>query len=136
VIGENIFTHQVEERIQETVSNPLLFDPYPPEIVGRQTQLFIGKNTQQTLIQQLLEKVGIRASPRQMDELFRYIKGPQERMDKGEAQITFYQVKKLLKELQKGYTMEEFWRLVEQITHQKPKLTETESESKQPEKSP
>ena len=57
-------------------------------------------------------------------------------MDKGETQITFYQVKKLLKELQKGYTMEEFWRLVEQITHQKPKLTETEKNPKLPEKSP
>ncbi len=124
IIGENIFTHQVEEQIEETMANPLLFEPFPPEIVGRQTQLFIGRNTQQTLIQQLLESAGVRASPRQMDELFRYIKGPQERMDKGETQITFYQLKKLLKDLQKGYTMEEFWRLVEQITHQKPKIPE------------
>jgi 2-isopropylmalate synthase len=129
IIGENIFTHQVEEQIQETMANPLLFEPFPPEIIGRQTQLFIGRNTQQTLIQQLLESAGVRASPRQMDELFRYIKGPQERMDKGETQITFYQLKKLLKELQKGYTMEEFWRLVEQITHQKPKIPETKPET-------
>jgi isopropylmalate/homocitrate/citramalate synthase len=129
IIGENIFTHQVEEQIQETMANPLLFEPFPPEIVGRQTQLFIGRNTQQTLIQQLLESAGVRASPRQMDELFRYIKGPQERMDKGETQITFYQLKKLLKDLQKGYTMEEFWRLVEQITHQKPKIPEIKPEA-------
>jgi hypothetical protein len=59
-----------------------------------------------------------------MDELFRHIRGPQESLDKGEAQMTFYQVKKLMKDLQKGYTMEEFWRLVEQITRQKPKLPE------------
>jgi hypothetical protein len=31
-----------------------------------------------------------------------------------------------MKDLQKGLTMEEFWRLVEQITGQKPKLPETE----------
>lgn len=43
-------------------------------------------------------------------------------MDKGEAQMTFYQVKKLLKDLQKGLIMLEFWRLVEQVTRQKPKL--------------
>jgi len=128
IIGENIFTHQVEEEIQETMANPLLFEPFPPEIVGRQTQLFIGRNTQQTLIQKLLENAGVRASPRQMDELFRYIKGPQERMDKGETQITFYQLKKLLKDLQKGYTMDEFWRLVEQITHQKPKIPEIKTQ--------
>jgi len=36
--------------------------------------------------------------------------------------MTYYQVKKLMKELLKGYTMDEFWRLVEQVTRQKPKL--------------
>jgi 2-isopropylmalate synthase len=122
IIGENIFAHEVEEQVEEVMAYPLLFEPFPPEIVGRETSLFVGRNTGQTLIQQLLEKAGIRASPRQMDELFRHIKGPQERLDKGEAQMTFYQVKKLLKDLLKGYTMDEFWRLVEQITRQKPKL--------------
>ena len=84
--------------------------------------IFIGRNTGQTLIQKLLEKAGVRASPRQMDELFRRIKGPQESLDKGEAQMTYYQVKKLMKELLKGYTMDEFLRLVEMVTRQKPKL--------------
>jgi hypothetical protein len=36
--------------------------------------------------------------------------------------MTYYQVKKLMKELLKGYTMDEFWRVVEQVTRQKPKL--------------
>jgi hypothetical protein len=64
-----------------------------------------------------------------MDELFRYIKGPQESLDKGESQMTFYQVKKLLKDLQKGYTMWDFWRLVEKITRQKPKLQATDKKT-------
>ncbi len=122
IIGENIFTHEIEEDVEEMLSQPLVFEPFPPEIVGRETMIFIGRNTGQTLIQKLLEKAGIRASPRQMDELFRRIKGPQESLDKGEAQMTYYQVKKLMKELLKGYTMDEFWRLVEQVTRQKPKL--------------
>ena len=57
-----------------------------------------------------------------MDELFRRIKGPQESLDKGEAQMTYYQVKKLMKDLLKGYTMDEFWRLVEQVTRQRPRI--------------
>ena len=122
IIGENIFTHEVEEDVEEMMSQPLVFEPFPPEIVGRETMIFIGRSTGQTLIQKLLEKAGIRASPRQMDELFRRIKGPQESLDKGEAQMTYYQVKKLMKELLKGYTMDEFWHLVEQVTRQKPKL--------------
>ncbi|MCW3996546.1 MAG: hypothetical protein NWE98_10435 [Candidatus Bathyarchaeota archaeon] len=122
IIGENIFTHEVEEEVEEMMAHPLVFEPFPPEIVGRETMIFIGRNTGQTLIQKLLENAGIRASPRQMDELFRRIKGPQESLDKGEAQMTYYQVKKLMKDLLKGYTMDQFWRLVEQVTRQKPKL--------------
>ena len=122
IIGETIFTHEVEDEVEEMMSQPLVFEPFPPEIVGRETMIFIGRNTGQTLIQKLLENVGIRASPRQMDELFRRIKGPQESLDKGEAQMTYYQIKKLMKELLKGYTMDEFWRIVELVTRQKPKL--------------
>jgi isopropylmalate/homocitrate/citramalate synthase len=124
IVGDGIFAHEVDQELEEMQAHPLLFEPFPPQIVGRETTLFIGRNTGQTLIQQLLEKAGIRASPRQMDELFRHIKGPQERLDKGESQMTFYQVKKLMKDLQKGYTMWDFWRLVEQVTRQKPKLPE------------
>ncbi|MCW4053622.1 MAG: hypothetical protein NWE84_01705 [Candidatus Bathyarchaeota archaeon] len=122
IVGDSIFAHEVDQELEEMQAHPLLFEPFPPEIVGRETSLFIGRNTAQTLIQRLLENAGVRASPRQMDELFRHIKGPQERLDKGESQMTFYQIKKLLKDLQKGYTMWDFWRLVEQVTRQKPKL--------------
>jgi len=129
IVGDGIFAHEVDQELEEMRAHPLLFEPFPPEIVGRETTMFIGRNTEQTLIQQLLENAGIRASPRQMDELFRHIKGPQERLDKGESQMTFYQVKKLMKELQKGYSMWDFWRLVEQITRQKPKLQEDKKNS-------
>ncbi len=123
IIGENIFAHEVEEEVEEMMAHPLVFEPFPPEIVGRETTVFVGRNTGQNLIQEMLEKAGIRASPRQMDELFRRIKGPHEGLDKGEAQMTYYQVKKLMKDLQKGYTMDEFWRLVEQVTRQKPRMS-------------
>jgi len=36
-----------------------------------------------------------------------------------------------MKELLKGYTMEEFWRLVEQVTRQKPNLPKDKQHSKQ-----
>jgi 2-isopropylmalate synthase len=122
VVGDNAFTHEVDEHVEGMLAHPLMFEPFPPEIVGRETQLFVGRNTGQTLLQGLLEKAGIRASPRQIDEILRHVKGPAESLDKGEAQMTFYQVKKLLRELQKGLVMPEFWRLVEQVTRQKPKL--------------
>jgi hypothetical protein len=38
--------------------------------------------------------------------------------------MTFYQVKKLMRDLRKGMTEEEFWKIVEQVTRQKPKLSQ------------
>jgi 2-isopropylmalate synthase len=121
IVGDNTFTHEVDEHVEGMLAHPLMFEPFPPEIVGRETALFVGRNTGQTLLQGLLEQAGVRASPRQIDEILRHVKGPQESLDKGEAQMTFYQVKKLLRDLQKGLVMPEFWRLVEQVTRQKPK---------------
>jgi queuine/archaeosine tRNA-ribosyltransferase len=46
-------------------------------------------------------------------------------LDKGEAQMTFYQVKKLMRDLRKGLTEEEFWKIVEQVTRQKPRLAQS-----------
>jgi len=122
IVGDTTFAHEVDEHVEGMLAHPLMYEPFPPEIVGRETSLFVGRNTGQTLMQSLLEKAGIRASARQMDEILRHVKGPQESLDKGEAQMTFYQVKKLLKDLQKGLDMPEFWRVVEQVTRQKPKL--------------
>ena len=122
IVGDTTFAHEVDEHVEGMLAHPLMFEPFPPEIVGREPSLFVGRNTGQTLLQSLLEKASIRASARQMDEILRHIKGPQESLDKGEAQMTFYQVKKLLRELQKGLDMPEFWRVVEQVTRQKPKL--------------
>jgi hypothetical protein len=60
----------------------------------------------------------------QIDEIIRRIKSVQESLDKGGTQMTFYQIKKLLRELRKGSTEEDFWRTVEQVTRQKPKLSQ------------
>lgn len=126
IIGETAFTHEVDEHVEGMLAHPLMFEPFPPEIVGREKTLFIGRNTGEALIQNLLEQAGIKATPRQLEELFRKIRGPQKSLDKGEAQMTFYQIKKLMKDLQKGLTKDEFWRLVEQVTRQKPKFQQEE----------
>ena len=129
IIGDSIFSHEVDENVDDIIEQPSIFEPFPPEIVGREAAYFIGRNTSHAIIQKLLEKAGINANPRQIDELVRHIRGPQESLDKGEAQMTFYQIKRLLKDLQKGLPMDEFWRMVEQITRQKPKLPSAETKN-------
>jgi isopropylmalate/homocitrate/citramalate synthase len=115
------------EQIEEMLTQPMIFEPFPPEIVGRQATFFIGKQTTRNMVAKRLTQAGIRASPMQIDEIVRAVRRIHETADKGEAQMIFYQIKKLLKDLRRGLTEEELWRIVEQVTRQKPKLPEQES---------
>jgi len=127
IIGENAFAHEVDEHVQAMLDHPLLYEPFPPEIIGRQTEFYMGRQTSKRLIESRLAQAGIKATPMQIEEIARRLRGTHESQDKGEAQMTFYQIKKLMKELRRGLTEEDFWKLVEQTTRQKPKLPQQPS---------
>jgi isopropylmalate/homocitrate/citramalate synthase len=121
VIGENAFAYEVNENIETILAFPLIYEPFPPEIIERTAEFYLSRQTGKPQIQNLLVHAGIKASSAQIDEIVKRARSQQE-MDKGGTQMTFYQIKKLMKELRKGLTEEDFWRIVEQITRQKPKL--------------
>jgi len=127
MIGENAFSYEQEEHIRAMLANPMTFEPFPPEIIGRETTFFIGRHTGKNLVETRLAQASIKATPVQIDEIVKRIRGTRESLDKGEAQMTFYQIKKLLKDLRKSLTEEEFWRVVEQVTKQKPTLPQKEA---------
>jgi isopropylmalate/homocitrate/citramalate synthase len=122
IVGENAFSYEVDEHVKAMLSNSMTYEPFPPEIVGRETMFYYGRQTGRDLVEKRLEQAGIKATQVQLEEIIRRIKGTHENLDKGEVQMTFYQVKKLMKDLRKGLMEEEFWRMVEQVTKQKPKL--------------
>ncbi len=122
IIGENTFSYEVDEHVHGMLAHPLIYEPFPPEIVERTTQFYIGRQSGKRLVENRLASAGIKVTPMQIDEIVRRIKGIQENMDKGGTQMTFYQIKKLMKELRRGLTEEDFWKIVEQVTKQKPKL--------------
>jgi isopropylmalate/homocitrate/citramalate synthase len=122
IVGENAFSYEVDEHVEGMLANPLLFEPFPPEMIERETQFYIGRSGGRRLVEKRLEMAGIKATPWQIDEIVRRIRGLQESLDKGGTQMTFYQIKKLMKELRRGLTEEDFWRIVEQVTRQKPKI--------------
>ena len=124
IIGENAFSYEMDENVKMMLTNPIVNEPFPPEIVGRETVFHMGRRTGKRVVEDRLKIADIKAAPIQIDEIVKRIKGTQEALDKGEAQMTFYQVKKLLKDARKNLTDEEFWRIVEQVTKQKPKLAQ------------
>jgi 2-isopropylmalate synthase len=123
IIGENAFSYEVDEHIHGMLAHPLIYEPFPPEIIEREITFYIGKQSGRHLVENRLASAGIKATPWQIDEIVRRIKNLQESLDKGGTQMTFYQIKKLMKDLRKGLTEEEFWKIVEQVTKQKPKIS-------------
>jgi isopropylmalate/homocitrate/citramalate synthase len=126
LIGENAFSYEEDENVKDVLSDPLTIVPFPPEIIGRETLFYLGRRAGKNMVANRLAQAGIKATPLQIEEIVRRIRGAHESLDKGEAQMTFYQIKKLLKDLRKGLTEEEFWKIVEQVTRQKPKLPQEE----------
>ncbi len=122
IIGENAFSYEGEDRVNAMRINPVIYEPFPHEIVGRQTTFYLGKLASKNMIENRLVQAGIKANHIQIDQILRVIKDLNLSPDKGEAQMTFYEIKKLMKDLRKGLTEEDFWRIVEQVTRQKPKL--------------
>jgi isopropylmalate/homocitrate/citramalate synthase len=126
LIGENAFSYEEDENFKDVLANPLTIEPFPPEIIGREAMFYLGRQAGKNLVVNRLTQAEIKATPMQMEEIIRRIRGTRETLDKGEAQMTFYQIKKLTKDLRKGLTEEEFWKIVEQVTKQKPKLPKEE----------
>jgi isopropylmalate/homocitrate/citramalate synthase len=123
IVGENAFSHASDKHIHGMLAHPLIYEPFPPRMVGRETMFYLGKQAGKHLVENRLALAGIKVTPRQIDGIVRRIRRVQENLDKGAMQMTFYQIKKLLKEMQKGLTEEDFWKIVKQVTGQKPKLT-------------
>ena len=124
VIGDNSFSYEMDEGLKAMVENPIIGEPFPPEIVGRETEFHLGRQTGKKVVEERLRMAEVKATPMQVEEVVKRIRAIQDALDKGEAQMTFYQVKKLMRDLRKGMTEEEFWKIVEQVTRQKPKLSQ------------
>ena len=122
IVGEDVFSHASDKYVHGMLAHPLIHEPFPPKMIGRETMFYLGRQTGKYLVENRLALGGIKATPGQVDEIARRIRRRHENLDKGEMLMTFYQIKKLLRERRKGLTEEDFWKIVEQITGQKPKL--------------
>ncbi len=122
IVGEDAFSHVSEKHIHGLLAHPLSYEPFPPRMIGRDTKFYLGKQTGKHLVEERLKLAEIKATPMDVNKIVSQIRKQQERMDKGEMLMTFYQIRKLMKEMQKGLTEEDFWAIVQQVTGQKPKL--------------
>jgi len=122
LVGENAFSHESGIHIHGMLVHPLSYEPIPPKLVGRKTTFYLGRQTGKHFVENRLAQAGMKASPQQIEEIVRRVKAFQETRDKGEIQMIFYQVRKLMREMRKGITDEDFWKIVKEVTGKRPRL--------------
>ncbi|AIO70524.1 hypothetical protein [Burkholderia oklahomensis] len=61
VVGGNVFAHESGIHANGTLHNSSAFEPFPPEIVGGERRIVIGKHSGRASIAHALEQRGIRA---------------------------------------------------------------------------
>lgn len=120
IVGENAFSHASDKHVHGMLPHELTYEPFPPEMIGRETTFFLGRQTGTDMVENRLAMAGIKANAEQLVEIARRVRRTQESLDKGEMLMAFYQIKKLLREMRKGLTEDDFWKIVKQVTGKTP----------------
>jgi len=115
IVGEDAFSHASDKQVQGMMGHPLSHEPFPPKMIDRKTTLYMGRHLGEATVQAYLDLQGIKATPEQVAEIARRVRKSQESLDKGEMMITFYEIKKLLRQLRKGLPEAELKLIIKQV---------------------
>jgi len=115
IVGEDAFSHASDKQVQGMLGHPLSYEPFPPKMLDRESTLYLGTNLGEAAVKAYLDLQGIKATPEQVAEIAKRLRKSQEGLDKGEMMITFYEIKKLLRQLRKGFPEDEIKRIIKQV---------------------
>lgn len=74
IVGENAFVHESGIHTHAILSEPLTYEPIPPEIVGRTRRLAVGKHAGSKGIEAALREMGLTPTDKQLNEIFIRVK--------------------------------------------------------------
>ncbi|QZA87485.1 2-isopropylmalate synthase [Salinarchaeum sp. IM2453] len=74
VLGENAFTHESGIHTDGTLKDEAMYEPYPPEKVGRERRMVAGKHTGRAGARAALEEHGWNVTDEELDEIVSQVK--------------------------------------------------------------
>ncbi len=74
VVGENAFTHESGIHTDGTLKDEAMYEPYPPETVGRQRRLALGKHAGHAGVEAALAERGVEVTDEQLDAVVERVK--------------------------------------------------------------
>ena len=69
VVGDNAFTHESGIHTDGTLKDEAMYEPYPPETVGRTRRLVLGKHAGRAGVEAVLAEHGVDADDEELDEV-------------------------------------------------------------------
>ena len=79
VSGQNAFAHESGIHTDGTLKDERMYEPYPPETVGRERRLVLGKHAGRAGVEAALDEQGVPVSEDQLDEIVSRVKALGER---------------------------------------------------------
>jgi len=110
LVGPNAFAHESGIHAHGVIRHTATYEPIQPEKLGRQRTFVFGKHTGSLAVAEKLRARGIEASPEQVAELVRLIKGSAEARSKEDQQAFIVSLRERT-ERGRGVTDDEFWSL-------------------------
>ncbi len=74
VVGDNAFTHESGMHVAGVIENPLTYEPYMPEVVGRSRKIVLGKHSGRRSVEYKLRELGISVSEEKLENTVNIIK--------------------------------------------------------------
>ncbi len=74
VVGENAFTHESGIHTDGTLKDDAMYEPYPPETVGRTRRLVLGKHAGRAGVEAALDEHDIEVSDDEIDDILDRVK--------------------------------------------------------------
>lgn len=96
--------------------NKQTYEPFSPELIGRQTEVFLGKKSGKHSVSYLLQSDGIEVTDDQLREIVNELKKRQEMQSKEIVRARFMDVKQKMRTLHTGIYKSEFLDIVRKVT--------------------
>jgi D-citramalate synthase len=74
IVGENAFVHESGMHTHGILANPLTYEPFPPELIGRTRRIASGKHSGSHGIKASLNEMGLEPNSEQLKEIFLRVK--------------------------------------------------------------
>jgi D-citramalate synthase len=74
VVGENAFTHESGIHTDGTLKDDAMYEPYPPETVGRERRLVLGKHAGRSGVRAALDEHGMDVTDEELSRIVERVK--------------------------------------------------------------